>query len=103
VIRFRTNDEVMFEVDRPDAARVHLVGAFAGWHEQLIPMTRSTAGVWRAELRLGAGEYLFRYLVDGVEWVIDPDAHGIRPDSEGVLWSRLWRPPASMDPDAIAA
>lgn len=49
---------------------------------ELLPLTEAEPGRWRCEalLRPGPCEYLF--LVDG-EWVMDPEAPGVRPDGAG--------------------
>jgi len=103
MISIELDGSIVFELDRPDAKRVELVGAFHGWHEQRLPMTRSEDGLWRLRLELDPGEYLFRYLVDERTWALDPAAHGIRRTLDGVPKSRAWRPPLRLDPGALAA
>lgn len=103
MVQFDVDGAVTFQIHRPKARSVVLVGAFDGWHQQRLPMWRDAAGLWRVTLKLGAGEYLFRYLIDDREWAIDEDAHGVVRTAPGRLMSRCWRPPASLDPDALAA
>jgi 1,4-alpha-glucan branching enzyme len=87
----------------PGAARVQVVGAFGGWHEQRYDMIADDAGRWRLELHLGPGEFLFRYLIDGCCWALDGSGHGTRTTANGEEMSRVWMPPATLEPDAIAA
>jgi 1,4-alpha-glucan branching enzyme len=94
---------VIFSVRIPEAVSVELVGAFDGWHEQRILMQRDDDGLWRLKLTLGAGEHLFRYLVDGSYWILDATAHGTRTTVGGIEMSRIWVPPAAISPDSIAA
>ncbi len=65
---------VTFVTRQPDAAMVELRGEFDGWR-QSHPMRRTRDGRWRAALNLKPGrEYAFRYVVDGAQWVSDPEA-----------------------------
>lgn len=67
-----------------DAQSVYLVGEFNQWDEQATPMTRLKSGEWKSEMRLEAGqEYRYRYLVNGTEWLVDPDADKYVPNPYG--------------------
>lgn len=46
------------------AGSVTLSGEFNGWDLTATPMTRD-GGVWRAELELPAGDYAYKFVVDG--------------------------------------
>lgn len=105
MIELTSTGEVRFRVMRQYATSVELAGTFSGWHEQIIPM-QPLAGVqggWEVTLPLRAGVYLFCYRVNGIEEIVDPDAHGECTDARGNRRSRLFVPPARMDPDALAA
>lgn len=103
MVTIESNGYVEFSWPAPDAERVEVVGAFHGWFEQAIPLTRDADGVWSVRLKLGAGQYLYRYLVDGETWRVDEEAHGRCRSVDGYVKSRLWLPPARQDPDALAA
>lgn len=94
---------LVFEVHAPDAVSVEVVGAFHAWHEQHYPMTRQDDGTWTASIDAGPGEYLFRYLVDGQDWMLDDSPHGTVVAGSGDRKSRAWRPPLRLDPDSLAA
>ena len=53
------------------ADRVHLVGEFNDWDTTATPLTRDRRhDDWRVTVELPAGRrYLFRYLLDGQEWI----------------------------------
>jgi 1,4-alpha-glucan branching enzyme len=67
-----SNVRVTFEL--PSALwveRVNLVGDFNDWDTTATPMTRDrTHDDWRVTVELPVGQrYLFRYLLDGEEWL----------------------------------
>jgi hypothetical protein len=53
-----------------NAQRVVLAGSFNGWREDELQMNK-TSGGWELPYTLGAGNYEYRFLVDG-QWVTDP-------------------------------
>jgi len=74
--------EVTFECNAPDAESAALVCEANGW--QPIAMARKRSGPFRARLRLPkGGEYQFRYLVDGRDWINDEAADAYRPNEYG--------------------
>ena len=67
---------------RADAA-VALAGSFNGWNPNATPMERMGDGACRATVTLAAGRHLYKFVVDGREWIADPanaqredDGHG---------------------------
>ena len=76
--RFTKDNVVKVTFDLPaDTAResVRLVGEFNQWEG--TPLERQKDGGWRATLSLDPGrEYRFRYLVDGLRWMNEPNADG---------------------------
>jgi 1,4-alpha-glucan branching enzyme len=103
MVNIELSGTIVFTIDVPLAEAVDLVGAFDGWDERRYPMHRGSGGRWRVALRVASGEYLFRYLVDGRAWMLDPMAHGTCIAVDGALKSRVWRPPLRLDPDGLAA
>ncbi len=51
----------------------NLAGDFNGWGTQATPMARGDDGTWRATLKLGAGVRLYKFVVDGSQWIVDPE------------------------------
>lgn len=67
-----------------NASSVLLVGDFNHWQVGETPLKKSKTGEWSVTLDLPAsGTYQFRYLVDGTNWVNDPEADGYVPSGLG--------------------
>ena len=67
-----------------DTQSACVVGEFNQWDEQATPMTPLQSGEWKAQLSLEASkEYRYRYLVNGSEWVSDPEADKYVPNPYG--------------------
>ena len=58
--------------------RVNLAGSFNSWNMGSLPMERGDDGVWRHTLKLGAGEYMYKFIENGDHWLADPR----NPDAE---------------------
>ena len=72
-----------FRFYRPDAASVYLVGDFNDWQDGQLAMAQRSDGDWVAKVRLGAGEFKFRYCADG-QWFTDYAAFGVEPGRFGM-------------------
>lgn len=103
MLTIEADGRLVFCIDLPGAQSVEVVGNFHGWHEQRYPMIQGPDGKWHLELRVGCGEYLFRYIIDQCFPVLDGSAHGSRISASGVEMSRIWMPPPTIEPDSIAA
>lgn len=58
-----------------EAKKVALVGEFNGWNpEEAIALKKQKDGSFKTSLELGAGEYQFRYILDGEKWENDWEA-----------------------------
>lgn len=68
------NKKTGFKLKLPEANSVSLVGDFNEWNAEATPMKQDKNGVWKAELKLDAGEYQFRYFVDDHYWMNDDEA-----------------------------
>ncbi len=60
-----------FKYKSADAKTVELMGEWNGWKS--VPMTKDNDGVWTAKVTLSPGTYGYKFLVDGKDWVFDPD------------------------------
>lgn len=103
MIQIEADGRLILSIDLPGATTVEVVGTFTGWHEQRLPMVADQTGRWRLELTPATGEVLFRYLVDGMYWLLDAGSHGTRTNALGHEMSRVWVPPTRIEPDSIAA
>jgi len=65
-------DAVVFVTLYPRAESVHIAGDFNNWHPDKTPMQRvGSSGIWQTKLKLPAGKYRYRLVVDG-KWQQDP-------------------------------
>src|SRR3712207_5445272 len=60
-----------FRYKAPNAKTVDLMCEFNGWKG--IPMTKGEDGVWTVKVDLPSGTHAYKFLVDGTEWVFDPE------------------------------
>ena len=62
---------VTFSLDAPNAGWTSVVGAFNGWDIEAGAMKRGKNGLWTKTVKLPAGAYEYKFVVDG-EWWADP-------------------------------
>ena len=62
--------EYEFRLNKPDAQSVMVMGEFNGWKGQ--PMAKSGSGTWTAKVSLSPGTHAYKFLVNGTEWILDP-------------------------------
>ncbi|HEX8279986.1 MAG TPA: isoamylase early set domain-containing protein, partial [Chthoniobacterales bacterium] len=60
-----------FRYKRDDAQSVSVMSDFNGW--KAVPMTKGSDGVWRTKVTLPAGTHGYKFLVNGTDWVMDPE------------------------------
>jgi chromosome partitioning protein len=66
------NDAIVFVSLYPRAKNVQIAGDFNNWQPQETPMQKvGESGVWQTQLKLPAGRYRYRLVVDG-QWQQDP-------------------------------
>jgi chromosome partitioning protein len=66
------NDAIVFVSLYPRAKNVQIAGDFNNWQPQETPMQKvGDSGVWQTQLKLPAGRYRYRLVVDG-QWQQDP-------------------------------
>lgn len=66
------NDAIVFVTLYPRAQNVQIAGDFNNWQPQNTPMQKvGESGVWQTEMKLPAGRYRYRLVVDG-QWQQDP-------------------------------
>lgn len=63
---------VAFEYFDPAATVVTLAADFNGWDPNARPLKRDAGGLWKVSLRLGAGTYQYKFVVNGDRWEEDP-------------------------------
>jgi 1,4-alpha-glucan branching enzyme len=77
------NVEVTFRIALEGVSRLSLLGDFNHWNAAAHPLAQDSDGVWSATVRLSAGEYRYRYVANGHEWLNDPQADGYAANEFG--------------------
>lgn len=69
----RVPEGVLFALDAPKAKEVRVTGEFSNWSREGLAMDKNGAdGLWKVVADIAAGEYEYRFIVDGV-WIRDPN------------------------------
>ena len=93
-------DPVGFAIKAPEAREVLLAGEMTDWDKRKQAMARGADGVWRLQLDLAPGQWLYKFVVDG-RWVHDPATPDHDADGQGGQHSFVfvgegpWTPPAT--------
>lgn len=83
-----------------------LLGDFNLWNPEANPLLRGEDGSLGVTLALAPGDYRFRYLVDGGQWLNDDAADALVPNSFGSADSVVAVAPVELageEPEAEAA
>jgi hypothetical protein len=64
---------IEFTYEDPSAGSVSLAGDFNNWNMNAEPLTQGDDGVWRVVVDLGPGTYEYKFVVNGSEWIADPE------------------------------
>ncbi len=65
---------VRFTLVASGASQVAVAGSFNGWNATATPLRRIDKNTWAADIPLGAGRYVYQFVIDGHRWVPDPQA-----------------------------
>ena len=57
----------------PEANTVAIAGDFNSWNDQAQMMKKTKAGWWKSSVKLPPGQYQYRFVIDGQQWVEDPE------------------------------
>lgn len=102
MVSVHSDGSLEFAYFRPGARQVQLAGDFNGWQPDRHDLTRDEEGWWRVRLVLPAGDYRFKYLIDGQIWEADFAAYGVENDRHGGWNSVLWVKPVAHPRTAAA-
>lgn len=74
VVAFDPPDKITFTY-RPhrELEKVFLAGNFNNWGKDLLAMRRQSDGTFQCVLSLNPGLYQYKFVLDDVEWIQDPD------------------------------
>lgn len=74
---------VQFIVDVPAAETVHLVGDFNEWQPTVELEDPDGDGVWVGRISLQPGVHQYMFVIDGADWITDPNAVSYQDDGFG--------------------
>ncbi len=82
---------------------VNLAGTFNNWDRAATAMERQPDGyTWRISMRLPTGKHLYKFVLNGSEWITDPKAKRNEDDGGGNINSVLLLVPADYAKPAKA-
>ncbi|MCL7976447.1 MAG: glycogen-binding domain-containing protein [marine benthic group bacterium] len=74
---------VQFVVQAEGAESVHLAGDFSEWQPAIALSDPDGDGVWSGRVPLEPGVHEYMFVIDGSEWISDPNAAVSRDDGFG--------------------
>ncbi|WP_448375438.1 glucodextranase DOMON-like domain-containing protein [Fervidobacterium sp.] len=77
------NTYVVIRFYKPDARYVFIAGSFNNWSISDTECYSSGDGWWEAVLELSQGVYQYKFVVDGKDWIVDPNAPAYVDDGFG--------------------
>ncbi|MEE8572970.1 MAG: glycogen-binding domain-containing protein, partial [Gemmatimonadota bacterium] len=95
---------IEFTFDHPNAGSVSLAGEFNNWNANADPLTQGEDGVWRVVVDLGPGDHEYKFVVNGSEWIADPENPRVLGDygNSGITINDDGEPVAAGDEEAIS-
>ncbi|MBL8088644.1 MAG: DUF3459 domain-containing protein [Chthonomonas sp.] len=67
--------EFVFTAPSAGVKTVHVAGTFNGWSYGTNPMTVDPDGrTWRTDVTLDVGKHLYKFVLNGTDWITDPNA-----------------------------
>lgn len=69
------NGTVVFSFDAPDATSVSVAGDMNGWDANATQLTKNAYGIWTCvfEPIPGTEAIIYKYVVNGSDWIVDPN------------------------------
>ena len=74
---------VQFVLDAPTARSVAVAGDFNGWSPQTVLADADGDGVWTGRVALKPGVHQYMFVIDGSQWMTDPEADRYADDGFG--------------------
>ncbi len=63
---------VLFSLPLPSANTVFVAGTFNGWVPNQYELVRRDGRVWVGVIPVPRGRHLYKFLIDGRRWILDP-------------------------------
>ena len=83
--------QITLSLEAPEAETVVVAGDWNGWDTETHHLAKHTQqGVWEIELQLEKGtDYRYQFIIDGKDWIADPNAYLTVDDGFGGVNSVL--------------
>lgn len=65
---------VVFKFNSKDAETIHIAGDFNNWNISSHPLFELGNNVFNTTIYLKPGTYHYKFIVNGTDWVVDPNA-----------------------------
>jgi 1,4-alpha-glucan branching enzyme len=65
---------VQFTLNMPKAKSVTVAGSFNAWDTKKTPLRKESNSGWKTTVWLPPGRYEYRFVIDGTQWLTDPNA-----------------------------
>jgi glycosidase len=72
----------IFDAATPDLRSVALAGTFNSWVGDACMLERVTPTRWQCTLPIAAGRHLYKFVIDGTQWIPDPANPWISEDGQ---------------------
>ncbi|GMR12579.1 MAG: hypothetical protein BMS9Abin29_0769 [Gemmatimonadota bacterium] len=79
----RTTILVEFRLEAPGATSVSLAGDFNDWETDMALEDSDGDGIWTGRVPIQPGIHKYMFVIDGTEWVTDPNAERYSDDGFG--------------------
>lgn len=86
----------VFRTSSP-AKSVAVAGTFNDWNRENLPLKTDDGKLWSADVRLPYGSHRYKFVVDGVNWILDPGNSQSETDGGGNTNSVLLVAPEWFD------
>ncbi len=64
-------------------SKVTVAGSFNEWNKDGTPLAAGPDGVWEATVRMKAGKFTYKFVLNGSEWILDPANKDSEDDGNG--------------------
>jgi 1,4-alpha-glucan branching enzyme len=61
---------------------VSVAGTFNSWNHQVDYMQKTGEHCWELERSISKGRHLYKFVVNGVQWIVDPQNPNISEDGQ---------------------
>ncbi len=86
----------LFQLDKPSANTVQVLGDWNDWGNkgsagdsfkdpEIGKLLKNTDGIWQRTQRLSPGRHIYKFVIDGNNWIVDPNNRDYSEDGQNSL------------------